>query len=230
MPIVWGNVLPMLADNNYHVEYLESREKYTADLSKLPKGAKITKQRMIQDCEDAVELLGLNRYVAIGSSLGSTILVDAMLYSKVNPQHTILINVLELARFDFRRLFAPVINHYTYNRIAKPKMKQDMRKTYLNIEQDPEQYEKYALALDFADTGRARRALNAWYGNKTWDHLSELENECTIVIWEEKLHQSPRAEKIVAEHKNLDLVVMESHKEAHDKPLVDLIESLIHPS
>jgi len=197
LPITWGNVLPVLAENNYHVEYLESREKYTA---KLPKNAKITKRRMIQDKEDAVELLGLKQYISIASSLGSTILVDAMLYSKINPHHAVLLNIVELGSFDFRRVLTPFINSHTYNRIAKPRMKNSLRKTYLNIEQDLEQYEKYALALDFADPDRARRSLNAWYGNKTWDHLSELENKCTIVVWgTETLHQSPRVEKIVAE-------------------------------
>ncbi len=222
----WERVLEMLADEGYTIYYVESREKYTA---KYPKKAKLTRERMIQDCAETVNLVGLkdNEYVAIGSSLGSTILIHAMAQALISPKHAILVGPNAEMKLPLGlRLLLPLVNDTIY-RISKPLIKWYLLHKYVDKEADPEQYHKYALGIDLSVPSRFRKVLQAWVGNKIWDDLPSIKSHCILVGAEkDKLHASNTTRKIAELIQNSDYVDLGTNKAAHDKPLVDLVLSL----
>ncbi len=222
----WERVLEMLADEGYTIYYVESREKYTA---KYPKKAKLTRELMIRDCAEAVRLIGLedNTYIAVGSSLGSTILIHAMAQGLIFPKHAVLVGPNAEMKLPMGlKLLLPLVNDTIY-RISKPLIKWYILKKYVDKEADPEQYHKYALGIDLSVPSRFRKVLRAWLGNKIWDDLPLIKSHCVLVGAEkDKLHASNTTRRIADLIPDSDYIDLGTNKAAHDKPLVDLILSL----
>ena len=221
LPMSWERVLPRLADDNYHVEYIESREKSTAEL---PKGAQITKQRMIQDVGESIRLLNLDEYIAIASSLGSTTIIHAMAQQKLSPEpmHTIIEGVWD---FKVPSPLLHLINSATYP-LIKTFVKWGIHRKYTDAA-DPEQSAKYSLGLDLAMADRIKKSVQAWNGDEIWNEIPKI-NAHYIVIGarKDKLHPTETIHRIAYELPNATYIEFETNKEAHDKPLVDLVNRI----
>jgi pimeloyl-ACP methyl ester carboxylesterase len=217
LPRSWDNVLKMLAEDDYHVEYLESREKRTA---KLPKDSKITKERMIQDVVEVPEKLGLDRYIAVASSLGSNMLIHTMAQEGLEPEHAIIIGVWD---YEAPSFLLPLVNGLTYPPIKKFLLKPALSRKYSNSS-DTEQEEKYRQGLDLAVPSRFRSSTRAWNGDTVWDDLPRIGTHC-IVIGANKdiLHSIETTHKIADGLPNSTYHDLETNKAAHGKPLVELI-------
>ena len=221
----WERLLDALWRDNFEVYYFESREKYTA---RYPGKTIITRERMIQDVVEAINQLELKDYIAIGSSLGSTILIHAMAKKLISPKHAILVgHSAEMKLPVGLKLILPLVNDFIY-KLSKPLVKWYILSKYTDKEADPEQYYKYSLGIDLSVPSRFRKIIRAWAGNKVWDDLPLIETHCILVGAEkDKLHASDLTKRIAEMIPNADYVDLETNKAAHDKPLIDLINKIL---
>ncbi|MCE7734861.1 MAG: hypothetical protein GPJ54_08300, partial [Candidatus Heimdallarchaeota archaeon] len=138
----WIDILNGLHEENFQIDYVESREKHT---SKLDKKLKITKERMLLDCVESIKILNLENgeYTAIGSSLGSTTLIHLLADKKIEPNNVILVGPAVVLRVPtIFRILLPFTNTWTYNNVAKKIMQKVIIRKYTNEKADPKQKKK----------------------------------------------------------------------------------------
>ncbi|MHA2032124.1 MAG: hypothetical protein ACW99Q_22365, partial [Candidatus Kariarchaeaceae archaeon] len=113
----WIQILEGLHEANFRVDYIESREKYTA---KLLKNYDISRERMLLDCVESINLSGLTdqKYTAIGSSLGSTTLIHCLSDKTIKPTNVILVGPAVVFKMPTAfKLLMPFTSTWTYNNI-----------------------------------------------------------------------------------------------------------------
>jgi len=224
----WIRVLEGLSEANYHIDYVESREKHT---SKLQKDDQITRERMILDCEEAIAKLGFKEqhYIVIGSSLGSTTLVHNMAKGAISPDYAVLVGPSTHFTVPFGiRILMPFVTKFTYEKIGLPIIKKIALRKFTNEDADPKQKEKYSLALDLANPIKLKTTLKEWSGNKIWDDLPKIDGQKSICILigasEDKLHPDEETRAVADAINNSKFIDLKTNTAAHDKPLIDMIK------
>ncbi|OLS23076.1 MAG: hypothetical protein HeimC2_28160 [Candidatus Heimdallarchaeota archaeon LC_2] len=226
----WIDILNGLHDENFQIDYVESREKHT---SKLDKKLKITKERMLLDCAESIEILGLDKseYTAIGSSLGSTTLIHLLAEKTIEPKNVILVGPAVVLRVPtLFRFLLPITNTWTYNNVAKKIMQKVIIRKYTNEKADPKQKEKYWLALELAEPIRLKKTLKAWNGNTINGDLSKIDGsktKCHVIgATEDRLHDVGETKGITDQIHNAEYIDLKTNSAAHEQPLIDLLLSL----
>lgn len=180
---------------------------------------------MIQDVGESIKLLNLDDYIAIASSLGSTTLIHAMAQKKLSPEplHTIIEGVWD---FKVPSPLLRLINSATYPLIKKF-AKWGMHRKYTDAA-DPEQYAKYSLGLDLAIADRFKKSAQVWNGDEILDELPKIDAHYIVIgAIKDKLHPTEKMHRIAMELPNATYIEFETNKEAHDRPLVELIKELV---
>lgn len=226
----WIKILTGLLKENYHVEYVESREKHTSINEDY---INITREQMIEDCETSVKLLGLDKedYIAIGSSLGSTTLIHNLADQRVFPKHAILVGPTYVFKVPLAlRMLLPIVTEFTFRRIGLPLIKRIVINLFVNEKADPQQKRKYLLALDLADPIKLKHVLRTWRGNRVADDLPKINGERTICYLigasEDKLHPDELTKEIADKIENSVFVDLKTNTAAHEQPLIDMILDL----
>ncbi len=229
----WGSLINsweiVLKDmtKDFEIIYLETREK----------GSAIHLQKMAL----SVEALGTDlgpilhhhklspgQYIMFGSSLGATVILDAMSRNKIDPSGAVLVG----PNGEFKPPWwgGPLI--YFINTLSywavKPLVKWVMRKRYLDTEADPGQYHKYARSLDAANPGRLRQSALQFYKYKIWDRLSKIHQNVLIFTGsKDVLHGYENTVKIAELLSNCDLVDLETNAWTHSVEMVNHMRSYL---
>ncbi len=226
----WIEVLEGMAQANYRIDYVESREKYTAVLKK---GAKISKERMIADCTEAYNHLysKSDKVIALGSSLGSTTLIHCVAAKEIIPAHVILVGPALVFKYPFVfNLLLPLTNNLTYKYLGKPILKKVVIRKYTNELADPLQKKKYLLALDLAEPNRLKKTLKAWKGSSILEDLPLIDghsSKCYLIgATEDKLHNVEETQLIANTIENANFVDLKTNSAAHEQPIIDMMLDL----
>ena len=126
----WIDIINGMAEANYHIDYVESREKHTSIL--IRKKHKINRQRMIDDFVESIDQLDIKNhdYIALGSSLGADTLLIALSQKTVKPKYSILIGPTPVFGYPFALvLVMPFISDWLYRNVGMKIVK----KIILNI-------------------------------------------------------------------------------------------------
>lgn len=224
----WVVILEKIANLNYQVDYIESREKYTAVLDK--KIHKITRERMTLDMEESISLLGLvgKDYIALGSSLGSDTMIINLAKKKILPKFAILVgpNKVHTVPLLFR-LILPFVNDWIYQKIGLKIIKRIILKRYTDKNKDPNQYIKYRIALELANIYRLKTAVKVWVGNSLVEYLPLIdgkETKCYFIgATHDKLHPGETTVEMKNMIPNAQYIDLKTNSAAHDQPLIDFI-------
>ncbi len=226
----WEKVLKLLCELNYKVEYVESREKYTAILDKRDK---VTKERMLLDNKETIEILKLKdtEYIAIGSSLGSSTLIHNMANKSIAPPNVILVGPsLEFKLPQKLMIILYFFNDFIYNNFGKKIIKKILLGKYTNKEKDPHQYRKYSLALDLANFGRLKKSIRSWQHNRLHEDLPLIDgskSKCYLIgASEDKLHPDTDTIFIAENIANAEYIDLKTNTAAHDTPLIEFIQKI----
>ena len=226
----WIDILNGLYEENFQIDYVESREKHT---SKLDKKLKITKERMLLDCVESIKTLELDKseYTAIGSSLGSTTLIHLLSEKTIEPKNVILVGPAVVLKVPMIfRFLLPVTNTWTYNNIAKKIMQKVIIRKYTNEKADPKQKKKYWLALELAEPIRLKKTLKAWNGNTINGDLNKIDGtktKCYVIgATEDRLHDVSETKGITEQIQHAEYIDLKTNSAAHEQPLIDLLLSL----
>ncbi|MCY3413673.1 MAG: hypothetical protein INQ03_18665 [Candidatus Heimdallarchaeota archaeon] len=227
----WVKILVQLRDLNYKVEYVESREKYTAILEK---HHEISKERMLLDNSESIQAIGLNGtdYIAVGSSLGSCTLIHNLARKSIDTPKVILLGpLLEIKVHLSIRILMYFINDWLFRNVGVKIVKKMIIRRYTNEKADPMQKRKYQLALELAEFNRLKTALRKWLGSKIEEDLPLIDGEkshCYLIgASEDVLHPDTETIYIADNIPNAEYIDLKTNSAAHDTPLVEFIESIV---
>lgn len=227
----WIKVLEMLSDENFRIDYIESREKYT---SITLKNSVFTKERMLQDFVESTKQIGFenqNDYIAVGSSMGSDTIIHNLALKKISPKHAILVGPTLVLNLPIAlKMALPLVNRVTY-KIGKGIFKLIALAKFTNKDADPLQRRKYALALDLADPLKLKKTVKQWSGDSLIPVLNQIDGSKTSCVLigasEDLLHPDEDTKYIADNIKNSKFLDLKTNSAAHDKPLVDYIKSIV---
>ena len=222
----WRFVLDALKED-HEIFYLETREKPSSKV----KTDDFSPQRMFKDVTEVIQQLPLqNDYYAIGSSMGSTILLALLGLHEIHPKFTVLVGPApEIKVSRFFRLVLPLFSKRIY-RFTSPLIQWFVITFKTNKKEEPEQAKKYAKALREADPDKLRKTLYAWQGYTIWDLLPKIQDKCYLIgATKDKLHDINLTLKIAKNIPNSTFKDLESNKKSHSYPLVEFIRNEVFP-
>ena len=163
-----------------------------------------------------------------GSSLGATVILDAMSRNKIDPSYSILIG--PNAEFNapwFWILIARITPPFLYY-IIKPVVKWYMKKHYLDTDSDPDQYLKYVRSLDEAHPKRLRRSVLNFSKYKIWDQLGSIHQKVLIFTGsKDVMHGFENTLKIAKSLSHCDLVDLETNAKTHSVVMVNQMRQFL---
>ena len=172
--------------------------------------------------------LSENEYILFGSSLGATVILDAMSRNKMYPALAVLIG----PNGEFKtpgiwiwiaRMATPFLYH-----LIKPILKWYIKKKYMDMDSDPNQYEKYARTLDEANPARLRRSALQFSKYKIWDRLGKIQQKVLIfTASKDIMHGHENAVKISDSLSNCELVNLETNARTHSVEMINQIRSYL---
>ena len=222
----WENVLKEMT-KDFEIYYLETREKGSAkhsveqDLSIASLGDDLSSVLVYHNLFD-------KPYILFGSSLGGTVILDAMSKMKVSPTMAVLIGPnaeFQAPRYWLWiiRMVPPILFYF-----IKPLAKWYMKKKYINMEADPKQYEKYARALDQGNPSRMRRSALNCSKYKIWEKLGNIHQKVLIFTGsQDVLHGYENTVKIAELLPNCELVDLVTNARTHSVEMVNQLRSFL---
>ncbi|MEA1880945.1 MAG: alpha/beta hydrolase, partial [Candidatus Marinimicrobia bacterium] len=220
----WEIVLKEMT-KDFEVYYLETREKGSAIH---PSEQHLNINTLGNDLPHVLNDHGLEDkgYIMFGSSLGATVILDSMSRNKINPSLAVLIG--PNAEFNAPKFWiwvARITPPFLYH-LVKPAVKWYMKKKYINMDEDPKQYEKYAWSLDEANPSRLRRSALQFAKYKIWDRLGKIHQKVLIFTGsKDAMHGYENTVKIAEMLSNCNLIDLETNARTHSVEMVNHMRS-----
>ncbi|MBI5545705.1 MAG: alpha/beta hydrolase [Deltaproteobacteria bacterium] len=180
----WLDLLRALAPSR-PVHYLETREKRSALIAE---GAHLGPERfdiarMAEDLVVVAHELGLDaRAVAMGSSLGATVLLEALKGSRLKLGGAFLIGPNVRFRYPWWghlvvRLPAPL-----YYWVARPPVLFYLRHFRVDAKHEPEQMRRYEVTLREAHPARIKLSAMAFSGYEVWPEIASVQTPVAVAF------------------------------------------------
>lgn len=219
----WEDVL-LEAMKDFDIIYLETREKGS---SKLARRTKNNLDRLSSDVKEVLEKLELDpqKLVLFGSSFGATILADGFGNNKFDSFLNVLVApAIQIDLPPLIRYLVPLFPHW-FMPPFKPLIKWWLKKSK---SESPEQAAKYIRVMNEAQSKKWKNvALNFLYW-KWWSVYERVDNDILLIAAEkDKMHEADVTQKIGKLMKNSTYVNLETNKNTHTKPIVDLLREQI---
>ncbi len=219
----WEDVL-LEAMNDFDIVYFESREKGS---SKLAKKAKNNIDRLSTDIAEIIQILDLHKekLISFGSSFGAVILADGFSKKKFDAALNVLVApAIQIDLPKLMRYFIPFVPHWVMN-LVKPIVKRWLKKSK---SENPEQAAKYIRVMNEADSRKWKKVSIHFLFWKWWSVYEKVENDILLVAAEkDKMHEADITKKIGKAMKNSVYINLETNKNTHAKPIVDLLREQI---
>lgn len=222
----WKQFLPTFTANR-RVLYLETREKYSAQLPVGESGKRLDvafdMPRMTLDLQEVVLAEGLTSagYDLVGSSLGATTITEYLAVAAEDDQapepHKAAL-IAPNADFPFPKWGLPIMRYgpSVLWTIFKPVLKWYLRNFRVS---EPEQAAKYQKTIDQADLYKLRRNAVALIDYEIWSKLPAI-NTPTLVIAasSDKLHGIDNIQRMGELIAQAQIEILESNKATHAQP------------
>jgi pimeloyl-ACP methyl ester carboxylesterase len=226
----WQGVLKQLTPR-YRTIYVETREKASARIYD-EKNVDFTMLRMTEDIHELLQkkIPGSQSFYFVGSSLGSTIILDYL--SRGLRQSRLAIVIGPNCEFHFPLWSIPLIKMFPpslYTAI-KPLVKWYLRNMRLDKLKEPEQVIKYEGTIDAAEPARLKKNALALKDYHLWDKLPKIQTPILIIAAKtDILHGLQLMEKMVTLMSEARLQIMASNKETHSERVGELmVNEIIH--
>lgn len=222
----WKEVLVEMT-KDFPVIYMETREKSS---SRIGRNAQISVTGLGEDVVRTAESFGLQdrRFLAFGSSLGATVLLDCCNSFRNRPLGLVLVG--PNAAFRVPLVWKAIIFLF-YPRsyfLIKPFVKWHLRHFRLNIKVDRGQYEKYCRNLDAADPWKLKKAAMAFWNYQVWDRLPEIDMPVLILKGaKDKLHEPEALVRMESMLKKGGSIDMGTNKRTHTAEIVELLRKFV---
>ena len=223
----WEIVLKEMT-KHFEIYYIETREKGSA---KHVKEQKISIQNIGDDIAKVVQLHDIddNSFIAFGSSMGATAILDAIAENKLNPYLAVLIGPnIEFNIPRFLIIIIAVIPTQLY-KFIKPFAKWYMKKKYIDMNSDSKQYHKYAYVLDNIHLGRTRRSALSFKKYSFQDKIEQIKKRILVFSGKKDiLHSYEKTLDMVNRVEQATLINLETNERTHSVEMVDELRSYLN--
>ena len=212
----WGEFLSEITPH-YRVLYLESREKRSSVPPMVDK-VEYSVTRMLADVQEAVELLipTGQTWLLAGSSLGSSVALEYLAAGKRCPIEAVLIAPnLHFALPTWSRSIFRWFPARLYPTLAAV-IKAYIRWFKVDMQREPEQYQKYADTVDAADPRKLRPNALSLFDYDGWPAAKALATPTTLIGGKsDGMHGLDELRQITELNSHCTLVEMDSNKATH---------------
>ena len=222
----WKIVLREMS-KDFEIYYLETREKGSAIHKK---EQEITIENIGDDIARVTALINLkdDGFIALGSSMGATAILDAMAGEKLSPSLAVLIgpNIeFNIPRFLIIILSITPIQLY---KVIRPFAKWYMKRKYIDMESDSKQYHKYSYVLDNIHFGRTRRSALSFKKYSFKDKIEKIRKRILVFSGKKDiLHNYKQTLDMVKRIENATLVNLETNDRTHSIEMVDEMKAYL---
>ena len=226
LPLAWDELLMKMKDD-YHIIYIETREKHT---SKINKSSSFTAERLGDDMAQVLDYLMIEEYFLVTSSMLAAVVLRALSRKVLNPKFTFLIGpVVALTESNFYWFILKVNVPIVYFLIVKPLAKLLMGIVHTQKDQRG-QTNKYKQYLDNVEIRRARKCSLQLKALKiTEAELKTIRSKCILVAAEkDKAHRSKVTHWMHKNIKDSEYEDLETNIAAHGLKLFELIEEKLN--
>jgi predicted RNase H-related nuclease YkuK (DUF458 family) len=170
-----------------------------------------------------------NSFIAFGSSMGATAILDAMAENKLNPYLAVLIGPnIEFNIPRFLIIIIAVIPTQLY-KFIKPFAKWYMKKKYIDMNSDSKQYHKYAYVLDNIHLGRTRRSALSFKKYSFQDKIEQIKKRILVFSGKKDiLHSYEKTLDMVNRVEQATLINLETNERTHSVEMVDELRSYLN--
>ena len=215
----WKIVLREMS-KDFEIYYLETREKGSAIHKK---EQEITIENIGDDIARATALINLKDdcFIALGSSMGATAILDAIAGEKLFPSLAVLIGPnIEFNIPRFLIIILSIIPIQFYKAI-RPFAKWYMKRKYIDMESDSKQYHKYSYVLDNIHFGRTRRSALSFKKYSFKDKIDKIRKRILVFSGKKDiLHNYEQTLDMVKRIENATLINLETNDRTHSAEMV----------
>jgi len=213
--------IPVLRELSAHhrIVYLETREKVSA---RIPSGPypSFTMDRLVADLIEvmAVELELDEDHVLMGSSLGSTVILDYLGRGSTPPITSILI--APNAEFRLPSWVLPVARVVPTPAFSllRQLLKWYLTRFVVDAEAEPEQAARYRQSLDDAEPRRLTANARALADYSVWERLAGIQSPVVVITGEsDAIHHRGDMDRMIEVLPNGRLEVLASNRETHSE-------------
>ena len=217
----WDDVL-LEAMKDFNIVYLETREKAS---SKLAKKTKNNFDRLSSDVKEVLEQLELDsqKLILFGSSFGAAVLADGFGRRKFDSRLNVLVApAIQIDLPPVIRYLIPLAPHW-FMPPFKPLIRWWLKKSK---SESPEQAAKYIRVMNEAQSKKWKNVVLNYLYWKWWKVYEKVDNNILLIAAErDKMHEADITRKIGQLMKNSIYIDLETNKNTHTKPVVDLIRN-----
>lgn len=215
----WKIVLREMS-KDFEIYYLETREKSSAIHKK---EQEITIENIGDDIARVTALINLkdDGFIALGSSMGATAILDAMAEEKLSPSLAVLIGPnIEFNIPRFLIIILSVIPVQFY-KVIRPFAKWYMKKKYIDMDSDSKQYDKYSYVLDNVHFDRTRRSALSFKKYSFETKIEQIKKRILVFSGDKDiLHNYERTVDMVRRIKGSKLINLKTNDKTHSEEMV----------
>ena len=215
----WKIVLREMS-KDFEIYYLETREKGSAIHKK---EQEITIENIGDDIARVTALIDLkdDGFIALGSSMGATAILDAMAEEKFSPSLAVLIG--PNIEFNIPRFLIIILSiiPVQFYKVIRPFAKWYMKKKYIDMDSDSKQYDKYSYVLDNVHFDRTRRSALSFKKYSFETKIEQIKKRILVFSGDKDiLHNYERTVDMVRRIKGSKLINLKTNDKTHSEEMV----------
>ena len=215
----WKIVLREMS-KDFEIYYLETREKSSAIHKK---EQEITIENIGDDIAKVTALINLkdDGFIALGSSMGATAILDAMAEEKFSPSLAVLIG--PNIEFNIPRFLIIILSiiPVQFYKVIRPFAKWYMKKKYIDMDSDSKQYDKYSYVLDNVHFDRTRRSALSFKKYSFETKIEQIKKRILVFSGDKDiLHNYERTVDMVRRIKGSKLINLKTNDKTHSEEMV----------
>jgi len=225
----WADLLRELAGSRT-VYYIETREKNSALIDKGRLTAdQFSIQRMAEDMIAACDALNLDmsNVIVSGSSLGASVLLEAMKHGRLKPKGAFLIGPSPEFKYPWWGGMVVSMPAATYHVLKHPILWY-MRHFRVDVKNEPEQMQRYEQTLRQAHPQRIKLSAVSFNNFQVWPDIETIESAVGIAYaGSDKLHDHAVIDRMAGAIPNASTFECPSNKHMHSAKLAPDMETFI---
>jgi len=226
----WAEFLHSLT-KKHPVYYIETREKKSAEIRKSRlRTADFRMDRFAQDVITACSELPIDMEESIvsGSSLGATVLLEALKHQRLKVKGAFLIGPASEFRIPWFLAWMPYLFPSPAYYLVRHFIVWYFRHFRVNVKEEPEQMQRYENTILSAHPLRIKLSGRAFMRYQVWPDLETVRAPTRIAYASsDKLHASQTISRMANTIRQADLLPCESNKYMHSAPLADDVRKCI---
>jgi pimeloyl-ACP methyl ester carboxylesterase len=220
----WAEFLHALA-KKHPVYYIETREKKSAHIRR----KRLRPADFCMDCfaRDLINVcselpIDIKDSIVSGSSLGATVLLEAMKHERLNAKGAFLVGPASEFRVPLLLRWIPYLLPSRTYHFVKHFIVWYFRRFRVNVQKEPEQMRRYENTILSAHPLRIKLSGRAFMPYHVWPDLETVKAPTRIAYAStDKLHASDAMTRMADTIQWADLLPCESNKYMHSAPLAE---------